>query len=524
MFNLNQKFEWIHVARRVSLFTALNPKKWACALVVLVLLGGSMVFTSTAAAQTPPDYEVVWLPMPDGTTYVAVEAIHVANFDGAEKIAFAVGTRSIGDGRTAFVYDHFGTITGDGLPAFYDIGDLVVAPPDLSWFRDINTAGRVVGYVQQADGPRLPCYLDLFETDSSGNRELITIDLALPDDTDARGWEVNENGDILITTTAANGYPYIFNPESSELIEIVVPTISTQVQFNDLRQVVGYGLDEISYRHSVATGVTEFFPDYFRGIWGPYKIDINNAGEFSQTLAVVNGRQRGYHAIRVDAAGVIAWDSGKDYRAGEINQSGDMLLIDRPAYYNTFWIHHRGLNETYFVKDLVLSEDPFQDAVIAELRFSDRDDTDFPWIAGRADTGDGSYDRGFLLVPGISGPGGNTVTWTAAEEIADWEPLDIPDYPQPGVSSTMHVTDNYVIDNLTVRLNIDHSRPSDLRASLTGPDGVTTVELPNISGDNPVDAFYDWSSVGDWTLNVWDTKQKKTGTLNGWSITVTVGD
>ena len=165
--------------------------------------------------------------------------------------------------------------------------------------------------------PRVPCYLDLFETDSSGNRELITIDLALPVGTDARGWEVNENGDILITTTAADGYPYIFDPDLEETTKIEVPTISTQVQFNDLRQVVGYGLDEISYRHSVATGVTEFFPDYFRGIWGPYKIDINNAGEFSQTLAVVNGRQRGYHAIRVDAAGVIAWDSGKDYRAGK---------------------------------------------------------------------------------------------------------------------------------------------------------------------------------------------------------------
>ena len=156
MFNLNQKFEWIHVARRLSLFTALNPKKWACALVVLVLLGGSMVFTSTVAAQTPPDYEVVWLPMPADTDYVAVEAIHVASIDGAEKIAFAVGTRSIGDGRTAFVYDHFGTITGDGLPAFYDIGDLVVAPPNRSWFRDINSTGRVVGYVQQADGPKSP--------------------------------------------------------------------------------------------------------------------------------------------------------------------------------------------------------------------------------------------------------------------------------------------------------------------------------------------------------------------------------
>ena len=204
-----------------------------------------------------------------------------------------------------------------------------------------------------------------------------------------------------------------------------------------------------------------------------------------------------------------------------------MLLIDRPAYYNTFWIHHRGLNETYFVKDLVLSEDPFQDAVIAELRFSDRDDTDFPWIAGRADTdGVGGYEKGFLLVPETPGPGGNTVTWTAADD-PNWGPLPIPDYPYPGVSPKIHVTDNFVIDNLTVRLNIDHSRPSDLRASLTGFDvngDETTVMLPNISGDNPVDDFYGSSTAGDWTLNVWDTKKKKTGTLNGWSITVTVGD
>jgi hypothetical protein len=102
-------------------------------------------------------------------------------------------------------------------------------------------------------------------------------------------------------------------------------------------------------------------------------------------------------------------------------------------------------------------------------------------------------------------------------------PIAIPDYnpanPQ-GISSTITVLDDVIVAGLTVNLNISHSRPSDLLVYLYGPDNGPPVQLFHLSGDNNVPDFNGISSQGDWTLEVYDTVKKKTGTLNGWSITV----
>jgi subtilisin-like proprotein convertase family protein len=55
---------------------------------------------------------------------------------------------------------------------------------------------------------------------------------------------------------------------------------------------------------------------------------------------------------------------------------------------------------------------------------------------------------------------------------------------------------------------------------LMDPDGGPPVQLFNFSGDNNVAGFNGTNSVGIWTLEVYDTRKKKTGTLNNWSITV----
>ena len=46
------------------------------------------------------------------------------------------------------------------------------------------------------------------------------------------------------------------------------------------------------------------------------------------------------------------------------------------------------------------------------------------------------------------------------------------------------------------------------------------VQLFNLSGDNNVPDFIGTSTLGLWTLEVYDTRKKKTGTLNSWSIKV----
>ena len=80
---------------------------------------------------------------------------------------------------------------------------------------------------------------------------------------------------------------------------------------------------------------------------------------------------------------------------------------------------------------------------------------------------------------------------------------------------------------LSVSLNIDHPRPSDLEVYLFDPENdpndplSSSVRLPNVWGDNTVD-FSDidvTNSLGFWTILVVDDRNRKTGTLLDWSIT-----
>ena len=74
-----------------------------------------------------------------------------------------------------------------------------------------------------------------------------------------------------------------------------------------------------------------------------------------------------------------------------------------------------------------------------------------------------------------------------------------------------------LITNLTVNVNITHQRPSDLEVYLVGPDGGPPVQLFNFSGDNAVADFNGESSLGLWTLEVYDTRKKRTGTLSSFA-------
>src|SRR5581483_7154852 len=63
-------------------------------------------------------------------------------------------------------------------------------------------------------------------------------------------------------------------------------------------------------------------------------------------------------------------------------------------------------------------------------------------------------------------------------------PQNIPDSGQGTLRSNIVVNDNFVVGDVNVTLNIDHSYDSDLRVSLLGPDGTTRVTLfDGIGGD-----------------------------------------
>jgi subtilisin-like proprotein convertase family protein len=57
-----------------------------------------------------------------------------------------------------------------------------------------------------------------------------------------------------------------------------------------------------------------------------------------------------------------------------------------------------------------------------------------------------------------------------------------------------------------------------LEAFVTGPDG-TQWQLFNVLGDNDLTGLIT-DIEGDWLLEVFDTRKKKEGTLQSWSITV----
>ena len=112
--------------------------------------------------------------------------------------------------------------------------------------------------------------------------------------------------------------------------------------------------------------------------------------------------------------------------------------------------------------------------------------------------------------------GGGSESYDSADT-----PLAIPDVnDDPNFITSDIFVGDHLITNLTVNIDITHQRPSDLEVYLVGPDGGAPVQLFNFSGDNAVADFNGESSLGLWTLEVYDTRRKKTGTLNSWSITV----
>jgi len=114
-------------------------------------------------------------------------------------------------------------------------------------------------------------------------------------------------------------------------------------------------------------------------------------------------------------------------------------------------------------------------------------------------------------------------------------PFAIPDKKAAGISSKIRMGAAGTVKRLVVSLNISHTYIGDLLIELTGPSGAKAV-LHNRAGggtDNLVQSF-DSASVttmaglvgqgaeGDWVLKVSDLEGQDVGTLNRWSLDLTV--
>ena len=113
--------------------------------------------------------------------------------------------------------------------------------------------------------------------------------------------------------------------------------------------------------------------------------------------------------------------------------------------------------------------------------------------------------------------------------------MAIPDNDPIGITSKIKMATAGSVTRLAVSLDIAHTYIGDLRVELTGPGGATAV-LHNRTGsgaDNLVQR-YDSASItslaslvggeaeGDWLLKVTDLEGQDIGTLNRWSLDLTV--
>jgi subtilisin-like proprotein convertase family protein len=120
------------------------------------------------------------------------------------------------------------------------------------------------------------------------------------------------------------------------------------------------------------------------------------------------------------------------------------------------------------------------------------------------------------------------------------------------VESTISIPDTYLISNITVLINLNHTFTGDLIISLVAPGGGPTVILANSVGgsgqdfldtlftdiaaqsindgsapftgsfrpEQPLSAFNGGQVNGIWTLRIEDTAGGDEGTLNSWSMNV----
>ena len=229
--------------------------------------------------------------------------------------------------------------------------------------------------------------------------------------------------------------------------------------------------------------------------------------------------------ITVDPTGGLVTTEGGDSAAFEV------VLDSEPSANVTIGISSDNTNEgTVDKSSLTFTPGNWDTAQTVTVTGVDDEpvnetgDDQYTIVIAAANSTDPAYatmDPDDVSVTNLDNDGGGTKTY--------WQIYDFPDLmivDQTTTESTITVVDSHIISSLTVTLDIFHERPSDLKVTLVGPDPEgERVRLFNYSGDNIVtefndDPFFGESVLGNWTLIIEDTKKKKTGTLNGWSLTV----
>ena len=108
--------------------------------------------------------------------------------------------------------------------------------------------------------------------------------------------------------------------------------------------------------------------------------------------------------------------------------------------------------------------------------------------------------------------------------------MAIPDNDEAGVSHTLTIDEDITIGSLTAKVDIDHTYIGDLRVVLE-KDGTEVVLHDRTGGGTndlsetyPIDEFAGTSAKGTWTLKISDHANADTGTLTGFTLSVSTGE
>ncbi|MEI8619934.1 S8 family serine peptidase [Pseudoalteromonas sp. B129b] len=105
--------------------------------------------------------------------------------------------------------------------------------------------------------------------------------------------------------------------------------------------------------------------------------------------------------------------------------------------------------------------------------------------------------------------------------------VDIPDNSPVGTVSVINVPDDLTVFGTTADVDISHTYSGDLVVKLVSAQGTQVTLQSNVGGSNDdivrsftSESFNGEVATGDWTLQVEDTAAADTGTINGWSLTL----
>lgn len=138
--------------------------------------------------------------------------------------------------------------------------------------------------------------------------------------------------------------------------------------------------------------------------------------------------------------------------------------------------------------------------------------------------GFGAIDAGALVALAQAWPGAGPEAHvdTGVQPVA----ATIPDNQPAGLTRTVTVSDDLVIESVELVLNVTHTYVGDLRIVLTGPSGTQSVLAEQRS--DPTDHYngyvfttvrhWDERAAGQWTLNISDRSAVTTGVWNDWKL------